>query len=375
MGNLESTYERWIREDERLPITRGHGITDVMGLDLAPWERTGGRGAYVQLEGMEGLTGMYVGEIPAGGALHPERHLYEEIVYVLSVRGVTEVWNGDDEGSKIFFDWRAGSLFAPPLNTSHRLINTSGSEPVRYIGFTTAPLIVDVFHNMDFVFNAKDQFTDRYDARAKYFDVGERRRQTTSWGSVSVWETNFIPDVTGANLDKSETKASGLFATNFEMSGNVLVGHMTEWPMGRYHKGHYHGGGAILLIVRSKGYSLMWPRELGTQPYASGHGDQVVRVDWRPGSVFSPATGWFHQHFNTGPEPARNLAIRYGSHNYGLQFWNMQSGKGSLLDIKKGGSMIEYEDEDPEIRRQFRADLVAEGVEYSMPELPAAATV
>ena len=31
--------------------------------------RTGGNGAYIELKGMEGFTGMYVGEIPGGGAL------------------------------------------------------------------------------------------------------------------------------------------------------------------------------------------------------------------------------------------------------------------------------------------------------------------
>ena len=46
-----------------------------------PWVRTGGKGAFIQLKGMEGFTGMYVGEIPAGGAPNRERHLYEELIY------------------------------------------------------------------------------------------------------------------------------------------------------------------------------------------------------------------------------------------------------------------------------------------------------
>ncbi|HLY66888.1 MAG TPA: cupin, partial [Chloroflexota bacterium] len=76
----------------------------------------------------------------------------------------------------------------------------------------------------------------------------------------------------------------------------------------------------MLMVVRSKGYSIMWPRELGLRPYEDGHDDEVVRVDWQVGSVFTPPTGWFHQHFNLGHEPARQLALRYGSHNYGVQF-------------------------------------------------------
>src|SRR5207237_891153 len=82
---------------------------------------------------------------------------------------------------------------------------------------------------------------------------------------------------------------------------------------GRYAKAHHHGGGAVLLILRSKGYSLMWPNELGTQPFAQSKGERVVKVDWKVGSVFSPPTGWFHQHFNAGSEPALQLAFRNGS--------------------------------------------------------------
>ena len=96
------------------------------------------------------------------------------------------------------------------------------------------------------------------------------------------------------------------------MHTNTLIGHLAEWPVGRYHKAHFHGGGAVLLILRSEGYSLMWPNHLGTRPYENGFGDEVVRVDWLPGSVFSPPTNWFHQHFNTGAEPALQLALRCG---------------------------------------------------------------
>ena len=55
-------------------------------LPRGPWKRTGGNGAYIELKGMEGFTGMYVGEIPPGGALNAENHLYEELIYILQRR-------------------------------------------------------------------------------------------------------------------------------------------------------------------------------------------------------------------------------------------------------------------------------------------------
>src|SRR5207245_5000484 len=85
-----------------------------------------------------------------------------------------------------------------------------------------------------------------------------------------------------------------------------------DWPTGMYNKAHYHGAGAILLILQSQGYTLIWPRDAGPRPYENGKGDEVIEVKWREGSVISPPGGWFHQHFSAGNEPARQLAIRYG---------------------------------------------------------------
>jgi hypothetical protein len=141
-----------------------------------------------------------------------------------------------------------------------------------------------------------------------------------------------------------------------------LIGHLAEWPVGRYHKAHYHGGGAVLVILRSEGYSLMWPNDLGTRPYENGHQDQVVRVDWEPGSVFSPPTNWFHQHFNTGTEPAFQLALRCGSEKFPLGIRVGAIRAGVYTSVKKGGTLIEYEHEDPAIRQTYEEELAKKGI-------------
>src|SRR5437867_313343 len=114
-ANPVTTYERWMQE-EAIPIVRGHGVTDLHEIQLEPWPRMEGRGAFIQLQGMEGLSGMYTVEIPPAGALNTEKHIYDELMYVLQGRGTTEVWNRPN-GPRKTFEWETGTLFAPPLNT------------------------------------------------------------------------------------------------------------------------------------------------------------------------------------------------------------------------------------------------------------------
>ena len=79
-------------ESEGVPVFRGLGLRRVHDLPLVPWKRKGGRGHYLQLYGTETKWGQYVVEVPPGGALNPEKHMYEEVFLVVEGRGTTEVW-------------------------------------------------------------------------------------------------------------------------------------------------------------------------------------------------------------------------------------------------------------------------------------------
>jgi hypothetical protein len=170
--------------------------------------------------------------------------------------------------------------------------------------------------------------------------------------------------------DKS-SKAAGGRSVSFENSENILGGHIGEWPVGVYHKAHYHGPGAILLGLKSRGYVLMWRNELGITPFQNGHGEQVIRFNWKEGSVYSPGDGWLHQHFNTGAEPARHIAYHImvrSKYKVGFHHYRKDSDT-NTVSMKKGGTMIDYEDEDPAIRREFEAALEAEGLTCQMPPM------
>jgi len=71
---------------EGIPIVRGHVVSDVMELELGRWERMGAAGCYLNLANQQQTDG-YVCEIPAGSQTLPQRHLFEEIIYIAKGRG------------------------------------------------------------------------------------------------------------------------------------------------------------------------------------------------------------------------------------------------------------------------------------------------
>ena len=152
-------YERFM-EKEGVPIIDGFGVTDVRNIQLKPWKRLGCDGTYLQFRGLEGITGVYVGKLTPGATTHPERHLYEKVIYILQGEGVAEIQQRDRVPHNLL--WRAGSLFSPPMNTLHRLMNHA-NEPALFLAVTTAPMALDHYHNEQFVFNSDFSFNDRYD--------------------------------------------------------------------------------------------------------------------------------------------------------------------------------------------------------------------
>jgi len=342
-----TSYSKWL-EQEGLPVIRGFYIADLKDVEVAPWKRKGGKGTYICLEGTGGTNDAYVVEIAPGGNLNPEKCLFEELVYVLSGRGATTIWN--EGGKKQTFEWQAGSLFSPPLNAWRQHFNGQGDQTVRLLVVTSAPMIMDLFHNTDFIFSNPYVFKDRYAGEEGYFSADGK----THPGRI--WESNFIPDVPNFPLTLWKERGAGGRNVMFELANNTMAAHISEFPVGTYKKGHRHGPGAHVILISGEGYSLVWKQ-----------GEPKERVNWHAGTMFVPGDQQFHQHFNVGGTPARYLALRWGSRKF-LAGGPMEILRGIDQDIKSGGAQIEYESEDPEVRQMFEAELAKRGVKSGMAE-------
>jgi quercetin dioxygenase-like cupin family protein len=290
-GTSDTFYDRWVREQEKVPQVEGLYVDDLRTVDLAPWERKGGKGVYVNLAGQR-VADAHICEIPPGGRLNPEKHLFEEIVLVIQGRGATTVWNEGEP--RLTFEWQPGSLFALPLNSWHQLYNGSGSEPVRYLAFTDAPLVLNRFRSLDFVFGCTHAFRDRYTYSEDYFSA------TGKDYSDAILKTNFVPDVISARLVAGPRLSNHGFR-RYLLAGGTLTVHIGDIPPGQYRFGHRHGAGAHIIWLSGEGYDLTW--ETGTK--------NTKRIDWHPWTMTSPPDWWYHQHFSTGKEPARSIAFHF----------------------------------------------------------------
>jgi mannose-6-phosphate isomerase-like protein (cupin superfamily) len=340
-------YELFL-DQEGIPVHRGYGVDDLRTVDVAPWPRLDAKGAYIRLFGAEDTDGSYLLALDPGRSTAPEKHLFEEYFFVLSGRGTCEVWNEGEE--HVSFEWQEGSLFSVPLNMQHRIHNGSGTLAARLLAVTTMPIMMNLLHNSEFIFGCPYVFRDRYDGRADYFDGSG-----TLW-TGRVWETNFVADVRRFQLKDWKERGAGGKNIRFEFANNTMVSHVSEFPVGTYKKGHRHGPGYHVVMLSGSGYSWMWPDTL----------ENNVEIHWKPGALFVPPGQWWHQHFNTGSDPARYLAIRWGGNKWKLTAYldNQDVDK----DTSQGGNQIGYEDQDPRVHRTYLERCKASGVPVKMDE-------
>jgi quercetin dioxygenase-like cupin family protein len=314
------------------------------------------------------MYGLYVVEVPGAGALNPEHHLYEEVFFVVEGRGTTEVWN--DKSMKLTFEWAPGSLFAIPLNAWHQIVNAS-SSPALLLAATTAPNIVNIIRDADFVMSCPYEFLNRFDGSQEYFKPVEDVFADPVRG-LAMRRTNIIPDILSCELPRDNRRSFDYRRIEPHMAGANFYMKIGQYRTGQYSKAHKHSSGAILVCIKGKGYSHTWPDTLGMRPWEAGQGDKVRKQTYEPVGMISAAPmhgDWFHQHFGTHPEGLRLLVLD-GPYGPGFRRGGAPGDGASDLgatDTRDGGNAISYIDEDPQVRKSYEDALSAEGMRSGMP--------
>jgi oxalate decarboxylase/phosphoglucose isomerase-like protein (cupin superfamily) len=346
-------YDEWLEgvAATGVPVYGGHGVTDVDAVAVAPWAERGTQAAFIKLEGQQGISEARVTHIEPGESQAPYRVAIDEIVYVASGNGLATVQ--DDAGSSAAFEWAESSLFVVPRNTVREFSNLRGDRPARLLHYNFLPLAMSVVPEAGFFLGdavarvPEGVGLDTAYDEAQRVEAGSGLKWIGS-GKDTYWLGNFFPDLRAWDkLEDHRGRGAGGGLLSIQFAGSEMGCHMSVFPPGTYKKAHRHGPGRVIVIPDGVGYTLMW-RE---------GDDEKVIVPWGKGSIIVPPDRWFHQHFNTGAEPARYLAFHPP-----LQF----HGYAAKASERKR-DQIEYVDEDPWVREHFEQQLAERGLTSLMP--------
>jgi hypothetical protein len=348
---LLDPYGSWAAA-EGVPVIEDFGI-DLLALPIRPWARFGTDGAIAHLKGRGDFVAVFVLDLPSAGRSAPQQHLFEQVIYVLAGHGSTTIEAAD--GRMHSFEWGPKSLFALPLNARYQHFNTSGRERARLAVTNNLPVVMNLFHNDDFIFKNPYRFPDReglstgFSGEGEFIPVRPGRH---------MWETNFVPDLSTFQLQRWEKRGAGSSNMKFILADGTMHAHSSEMPVGTYKKAHRHGPDFHVFAVTGHGYSLLWYEE----------DEDYARVDWKHGVVFAPPDMMYHQHFNTSAAPSRYLAVALGSLRYPFSAEKRALFLGVDVSVRDGGRQIEYSDQDPRIDAIFERELEKHGVVSRMAE-------
>ena len=355
---LQDPYLRWA-DGEGIPVHLDFGH-DLLSLETGPWDRYDARGCFAHTHGRGDFMANYVLEVEAGKKTRPVKHLYEAFFYVLEGYGSTTVWLPNN--IKRTFEWGPKALFAVPLNCSYQIFNSSGRENARISVTNDAPLTINLYHNIDFVFDNPFTFPERVGLSKHFEGEGEHTpvHRGMNVATLNVWETNFVHDLTSFKLYDLNERGKGSKNVSFVLADGTMHSHTSEIPTGRYKKAHRHAAGTHVHAVSGEGYTLLWHE-----------GDSEFKeFPWKHGFMYTPPFWMFHQHFNTHNEPARYLACSLGSRKYPFIALRRRSAEGGgAISVQQGGRQVEYEDQDPRIHRKWLEAIAETGVASSMGDL------
>lgn len=235
-------------------------------------------------------------EIPPGGKLPAHRHLAEEMIYIVSGTGYTEMWTGSGDDRKRY-DWSESDVLSPSLNVWHEHGNASTTEPARFLSMTSMPLMKKIFGEAAFLSSSEYVFEERWqkgqqeprflqierlrDGRmlmdGSSMSIGHIIRNMAGMEMPPVWGDVEYPE-TGINVLPPAYEAEGILALT-GMAGNRLF----EWQNREYlreyitHEGSNHHHAWEVVYICPVGEMQMTLQRAGE--------DEVRHIQWQAGDM------------------------------------------------------------------------------------------
>lgn len=268
---LVDPYDNWARA-QGVPVVTAPAV-QLADVPMQPWPRYGADGAIAHVEGRCDFLTLFIFEIAADASTNPLRHVYEELFYVVSGSGDTDVTLSNGVQRRI--TWRAGHMFSVPVNARHE--HRAGSEGARLAAFSDIRYLLGLYRNESFLFDNPAAFDKRH-----------RKAAGEPW----------LEAPTRLLLTAGDDGARG----ELRLADSTLGASVIELADGQSTLARRQMQGAHLLCVAGQGASLSFDDPDGP----------VSRTPWSTGDVIGLTGMRFHQHVAHGG-PARFIVIELGS--------------------------------------------------------------
>lgn len=331
---LVDAYEDWAKA-QGVPIHTGPAV-NMHKASVANWPRFGTNGAICHVDGHCDFLSVFLLEIDQGQTSADQHHLYEELCYVVSGNGVTEIQSGT---SKQTVTWRPGSLFSMPMNSAYRHRNT-GTGPARIAAINDMRYLFSLFRNEQFVFGMPLSFPERQ-AKGAGLVTGSAGPHV---------DGNAFADL--ATLDMSPASRSPLPSRlPLSLCDGTLSADLWQLDPGTYAEAKRQFHGVHMIVIAGDGYTLV----------SEDASLNAVRVELQPGDVFSAPAMKYYQHFNTGTAPFRFLTIELGSVRHPM-FRHRHADYGDESVFAAGRDIVPYAKQDAAVRKAWENALKEKGI-------------
>src|SRR2546423_5917268 len=271
---------------------------DLNKLPLADRPQLGDKAKVLRVGGAGQLT--QVIEIPPGKKTvwHGYGWDGEALFYVLTGRGQTEyrAMTGGLPSNK--YTWKKNSLFSIPVDHEMQHTNLDTTQPVRMLAVTgyainMYPYVAEELRN------AHQNPAEGPEERARVL-------------ATTTYPGHYVDDLRDHAVAMREARADRTAFFNMMST----VGHRTHPNIhiselvGPQAYAHKHGNQPIFVILKGTGYDI-WSEARDLKEYeAAVKAKTAHRADYGTGTLCGvPGGPHWHQHFSTGTEPLRYLAI------------------------------------------------------------------
>jgi quercetin dioxygenase-like cupin family protein len=247
-------------------------------------------------------------EIPSGGKLGARRHLAEEMVYIISGRGYTEIWNRTN-GKKERYDWKEGDYLSPTLNSWYQHVNSSPTEPSRLLVISSAPLIRNLFKSEALLTSVDYSFPERWEKSVaqKPEYVGDEQEGALA---VRMRVGHLLPDLPGRAMQE---RRNGVLGITIRPEGDMAQNHIMEMEVREYlsaeenSPGHRHVWETVYFIVDGEGFATL-----------QRQGEPERRLDWKAGDLFVVEANEYHLHRARSGGTARVVQVKASGYFHGV---------------------------------------------------------